>query len=312
MNIFSKFSNKAKEKSVSSNKMPEDINQYPLSSVKNADEFPLGVGDDGQPVVWDRGRSYSNHLLVVGSLGTGRTIAMRSIIKHASDFPERYVTYGVDLSRIEFMPYLKHPFNMEGVATTLDETLNLLQSIEEEMDQRAKAFEHKNIPNVKHDESYHHIIVMIEEVKDLFSLGEDPSTDKTKLKIIESIFNISNIGRVSGVSIVLTSRHQEIWNLIPGAIRLNFMSKLLTGSMSAEQIEKFDILDENVKLNSRSKGVGYYSPKGDAIEGLQLYYLPMNHTYKEQLPLITGGMAKKFIRKPMVQDKVKLSLTKEN
>lgn len=317
MSIFKSFLKTPKENSttnkvISNNAVPDGLINYP-SFMNSADEFPIGLGNDGKPVIWDRSHSYSSHLMIVGGVGSGRTIAMRNIIKHASEFPERYVTYGVDLSHIEFKPYLKYPFGMTGIATTIDETLNLFQGIEEEIKQRADFFERSNAMNIKDVEGYHHIIVMIDEAMDLFSYtgetGEENATlDQAKHEITKSILKISSLGRFAGVSIVLTSKHQEIWDLIPGAVKTNFIPKILMGLTSADQFEKFYIKSNDVILNSKNRNVGYFSTREDQVEEFQLYYLSMN-SFDEQISashgFVTGtGAGRKFIRKPMAQDEV--------
>lgn len=324
MSIFKNFIKKPKEDSthnvfIPNPVPPEGFINYP-SFVNSTDEFPLGLGNDKKPVVWDRSHSYSSHLMIVGGVGSSRTIAMRNIIKHASEFPERYVTYGVDLSRIEFTPYLKYPFGMAGIATTIDETLNLLQGIEEEIKQRTDHFERSNVMNIKDIEGYHHIIVMIDEAMDLFSLTGETDTEnatlnQAKKEIMESILKISSLGRFAGVSIVLTSKHQAVWDSIPGAIKVNFVSKIFMDSTSAEQFEKFYIKSDGVTLNNKNMSGGCFSAKQDQVEEFQLYYFPMKPIGEER-PLselfAVGRVDKKFIRKPMAQDKVTLSFMKES
>lgn len=301
MSIFDAFKRKAEKGSV-----PNGIIERPIFT-SSADKFPLGVGAGGE-VVWDKSISYANHLMIVGASENDKNIILRSIIKHGSEFPERYATYGIDLSNKELTSYLKYPSSLNGIATTIDETLDLLQGIEEEMKHRREFFKLSNIANIQDTQDYHHIIVVINEALEIFSLTDKTDEknldlNKTKLEIMSSIDNISSLGRNDGVSIVLSSNHQEICNLIPEIMMINFSSKVLMGAISSDQASKL-FLDKELNIKDTK---GYFFSPVNQGEEFQLY----NVTWKsfDDRPFSITGIpgGKKFLRQPMSQDRVELS-----
>lgn len=237
-------------------------------------EIPLGVLRDGSEFKWRI--SYSPHIFVYGSPGSGKSIIQRLILKHASSFKDKYDVYGVDLKKIEMSSYKKSGL-LKGLATDRQSAAELLSHLEEERKRRYKTIE---------DEAVHHytdlstkpkaVIVLVDEL--LYLTEEvDPSglsrievleEELNREKIIESLKNLSRLGRAAGVHLALFSQGlvdpklQDILNDRPTII--------VAGKTSKE--DSNELLGSELAFNTTGVPGRAVFMDGRTIEPFQSYY----------------------------------------
>lgn len=86
---------------------------------------PIGVSEDGRPVEWRPG-----NLLVSGYMGSGKSTAIRTLLRHFSRHAREFDTYLVDPRALEF-PRLADRPGVAGTALDLDAAGRLLAGLRE-------------------------------------------------------------------------------------------------------------------------------------------------------------------------------------
>lgn len=202
-------------------------------------KLPIALGRDvaGTPVVVNLEKM--PHLLISGATGTGKTIAINSIIMSLlySKTPKEVKFLLIDPKRVEFSHYNGLPHLIAPVIVDLDKTVSTLKWVVSEMERRYKILQetHKrdiDVYNQETKEQMPYLIVIIDELADLMALAAS--------EVEGQIVRIAQMARATGIHLVLATQRPSV-DVITGLIKANITSRIAFAV--ASQVDSRTILD---------------------------------------------------------------------
>jgi S-DNA-T family DNA segregation ATPase FtsK/SpoIIIE len=219
------------------------------------------------------------HLLVAGSTGQGKSVALNAIItsilykKHHSQV--KFVL--VDPKTVEFSPYekierhflAKLPNAGEAIITDTQQTINTIESLCVEMDARYYLLQDAAVRNIKlYNENFiaqkmnpqprqrylPYIVVVIDEYADLVM-----TADK---KIEMPIIRLAQKGRAAGIHLILATQRLKR-SIITKILKDNFQVRMALHVIS--NIDSRTILDCSGAEQLTGRGDMLFSSGGDPI-----------------------------------------------
>jgi len=211
------------------------------------------------------------HLLVAGSTGSGKSIALNSLLVsllyHASPTSLRLIL--IDPKMVEFSHFRGLPHLDGEVITETDQAIDRLNELTEMMDERYRFLNESNSRNIlefneleDNSNKLSHMVVVIDELADLLmqegSIIEDP------------IVRLAQKARAAGIHLIMATQRPTA-DIITGLIKTNVPGRLAFRVSSN--------VDSRVILNQ--KGAEALQGKGDglflnpAAKGLTRFQAPM-------------------------------------
>jgi hypothetical protein len=250
---------------------------YPFPDENPWNAFPLGVTASGEEAVWDV--SNFPHALVAGTTGSGKSVTQRTILLHALQSPQWRVVL-VDPKRVELSAYKNHP-NVLKFVTELEDSLALIEQLEQEMHNRYNLMEEEGVNNFQNLQDVPPaILLMVDETFQLLSPSgikseEGKAQDEMKARIGILLSSIARLGRASGLFQVLATQRPDA-KVLPGELKANLDARIAQGRM--------DTIPSNMTLDSDAatklppiKGRAVYRAGGDQQQEFQAYFLAPEH-----------------------------------
>ncbi|HEU4327197.1 MAG TPA: DNA translocase FtsK [Roseiflexaceae bacterium] len=224
-----------------------------LRDVIDSDEFdrskhklrmPLGEDVSGRSVVV--GMERMPHLLVAGSTGSGKSVAVNAFIcalllKHT---PEELKFIMVDPKMVELIVYNHIPHLLSPVVTELERVVPTLKWAVREMERRYKVFAKHGFRNIdsykqaaRHRadlEPMPYIVIIIDELADLMMMAPD--------EVETMICRLAQMARATGMHLIIATQRPSV-DVVTGLIKANFPSRIAFAVTS--QIDSRVILDTN-------------------------------------------------------------------
>jgi len=209
--------------------------------------FALGRDVVGEPVFADLGRM--PHLLIAGSTGTGKTIALNAIIISFlyKNTPDTLRLILIDPKRVEFTAYNHLPHLLCPVIYDADKTVNALSWLIQEMERRFDIFSEMGARNIysfnKKIEKNSRLkkegfskmpflVLIIDELADLMA---------ARAKDIEAgIVRLAQKARATGIHLILATQRPSV-EVITGLIKANIIARI--AFQVASQVDSRTILD---------------------------------------------------------------------
>ena len=247
-----------------------------LKSVKGG-PLQMVVGEDveGNYVIDDL--SKMPHLLVGGTTGSGKSIAINgmimSILMRATPAEVRFIM--IDPKRVEFTPYNGIPHLYVPVVTECKEAASALAWAVAEMESRLKDFANAGARNIsqynkkvqdglmKGDEPAEelpYIVIVIDELADLMmNVGKE---------VEASISRLAQLARAAGIHMIIATQRPST-NVVTGLIKANITCRIALNVASG--IDSRVILDTTGAESLIGKGDMLYSkpeyPKPVRLQG---------------------------------------------
>jgi len=239
----------------------------------------LGIGIDGEYVCEDL--SALPHLLLAGSTGSGKTVALNVILLSLiyKKAPEELNLVLIDPKMVEFSLYKGIPHLLGNVVTDMDEAVYVLEELIEEMENRYQKFQDVRVTKiseynleVKENKRMPHIAVFIDELGDLMlSHGK---------RVEDLLGRLSQKARAAGMHLVLATQRPTS-DIIKGLIKANVPARL--AFKVSNHVDSRVIID--------TKGAESMLGKGDC-----LLLTTENKSLKRiQSPLVTTDEIKKVV-----------------
>lgn len=209
-----------------------------FKGVKSSLTIPLGRDAAGAPIAVDLKKM--PHLLIAGSTGSGKSIAINTIIAGLlyQNAPQSLKLILVDPKRVEFTPYNDIPHLLAPVVTEPDKTVNTLKWAIIEMERRYKQLQEvgsRDITsyNEKHkDAPLPYIVIIIDELADLM---------QTSAKEVEgAIVRLAQMARAVGMHLVVATQRPSV-DVITGLIKANITTRVAFAV--ASQVDSRTIID---------------------------------------------------------------------
>lgn len=271
----------------------------------------LGRGLSGAAIFGDLAKM--PHLLVAGTTGSGKSVAIHSIINSLlyRNGPQDMRLILVDPKRVELTLYNKIPHLLTPVITDPKKTILALKWAIREMERRYEILQDNAVQNI---ESYHeniylkaqkkgkedvermpYIIVVIDELADIM---------QTYPRELESaIVRLAQMSRAVGIHLILSTQRPSV-NVITGLIKANIPARVALQVSS--QVDSRTILDQGGAEKLLGAGdMLYLSTSNPSPERLQSAFISedevkrvvnyLRQAYMDELPdtiELTGNIEK--------------------
>ncbi len=231
--------------------------QYRLSKKKLSIVFGLDVV--GNPVIADL--SKMPHLLIAGSTGSGKSVAINTIIASLlyNASPEEVRLLMVDPKRIELsgyegIPHLLHPVVVEPKLAS-----RALQWAVREMERRYRLLEEERVKNFDSynetaEEKLPYIVIIVDELADLMMVAsKDVET---------SIARLAQMARAAGMHLILATQRPSV-DVLTGLIKANFPTRI--SFKVASKVDSRTILDTSGAEHLLGAGDMLYLAPGSSL-----------------------------------------------
>jgi DNA segregation ATPase FtsK/SpoIIIE, S-DNA-T family len=228
--------------------------------LKSSSKLSLGLGMDvvGNPVVADLARM--PHLLIAGSTGSGKSVAINAIICSIllKATPEEVRLLMVDPKRIELSGYEDIPHLLHPVVVDPALAARALHWAVREMERRYQLME---VQRVKSFASYNEVaenklplvVIIIDELADLMMVCSRDVED--------AVARLAQMARAAGMHLILATQRPSV-DVLTGLIKANFPTRI--SFKVASKIDSRTILDTSGAEHLLGAGDMLYSPTGSA------------------------------------------------
>src|SRR5437868_2130478 len=237
-------------------------------------KLTLGLGKDinGRIAVADL--ATMPHLLIAGSTGTGKSVAINAFIMSIlyKATPDQVRLILVDPKRLELGNYEGVPHLFTPIITEPKLASNALRNAVREMERRLKLLAEKGVRNIdqynklfeedgtpslfgedSEERPIPYIVIIIDELADLMMLDA--------VNVEESVTRVAQMARVVGIHLVLATQRPSV-DVITGLIKANFPARI--SFRVATKVDSRTILDANGAEALLGRGDMLYLPAGSA------------------------------------------------
>jgi len=234
----------------------------------------LSLGKDLNGRIVTADLSAMPHLLIAGSTGTGKSVAINAMIMSMlyKATPEQVRLILVDPKRLELGVYEGVPHLYTPIITEPKVAANALRNAVREMERRLKLLAERSVRNI---EQYNrlfdretpslfdsgreaasplpNIVIIIDELADLMMLDQ--------LNVEAAITRLAQMARAVGIHLILATQRPSV-DVITGLIKANFPSRM--SFRVATKVDSRTILDANGAESLLGRGDMLYLPSGSA------------------------------------------------
>jgi DNA segregation ATPase FtsK/SpoIIIE, S-DNA-T family len=250
----------------------ENIEAQEFMGSKSKLTLAMGKDLNGRIVVADL--AGMPHLLIAGSTGTGKSVAINAMIMSIlyKSTPEQVRLVLVDPKRLELGVYEGVPHLYTPIITEPKLAANALRNAVREMEKRLKLLASKGVRNIdqynklfadeatlslfeegSEERPLPYIVIIIDELADLMMLDQN--------NVEESITRLAQMARAVGIHLVLATQRPSV-DVITGLIKANFPARV--SFRVATKVDSRTILDANGAEALLGRGDMLYLPSGSA------------------------------------------------
>jgi S-DNA-T family DNA segregation ATPase FtsK/SpoIIIE len=250
----------------------ENIEAQEFLSSKSKLTLSMGKDLNGRIVVADL--AGMPHLLIAGSTGTGKSVAINAMIMSIlyKATPDQVRLVLVDPKRLELGVYEGVPHLYTPIITEPKVAANVLRNAVREMERRLKLLAAKGVRNIDQynrlfeeegtpslfednpeEQPLPYIVIIIDELADLMMLDQS--------NVEESITRLAQMARAVGIHLVLATQRPSV-DVITGLIKANFPARV--SFRVATKVDSRTILDANGAEALLGRGDMLYLPSGSA------------------------------------------------
>jgi DNA segregation ATPase FtsK/SpoIIIE, S-DNA-T family len=249
----------------------ENIESQEFLGSKSKLTLAMGKDINGRLAVADLGGM--PHLLIAGSTGTGKSVAINAMIMSIlyKSTPDQVRLVLVDPKRLELGNYEGIPHLLTPIITEPKLAANALRNAVREMERRLKLLAAKGVRNIAGynalfddtpslfaDEASEegpipYIVIIIDELADLMMLDGS--------NVEESITRLAQMARAVGIHLVLATQRPSV-DVITGLIKANFPARV--SFRVATKVDSRTILDANGAESLLGRGDMLYLPSGSS------------------------------------------------
>ncbi len=250
----------------------ENIESSEFIGSKSKMTLALGKDINGRIVTAEL--SGMPHLLIAGSTGAGKSVAINAMIMSIlyKATPDQVRLILVDPKRLELGNYEGVPHLYTPIITEPKLAANALRNAVREMERRLKLLAEKGVRNIEQynrlfddaetpslfgdsgeERPIPYIVIIIDELADLMMLDSG--------NVEESITRLAQMARAVGIHLVLATQRPSV-DVITGLIKANFPARI--SFRVATKVDSRTILDANGAEALLGRGDMLYLPSGSA------------------------------------------------
>jgi len=237
-------------------------------------KLTLALGKDINGRIATAELSGMPHLLIAGSTGSGKSVAINAMIMSIlyKATPDQVRLILVDPKRLELGNYEGVPHLYTPIITEPKLAANALRNAVREMERRLKLLADKGVRNIDQynklfddadtpslfgdsgeEKPIPYIVIIIDELADLMMLDGG--------NVEESITRLAQMARAVGIHLVLATQRPSV-DVITGLIKANFPARI--SFRVATKVDSRTILDANGSEALLGRGDMLYLPSGSA------------------------------------------------
>jgi len=237
-------------------------------------KLTLALGKDINGRIVTAELSGMPHLLIAGSTGAGKSVAINAMIMSIlyKATPDQVRLILVDPKRLELGNYEGVPHLFTPIITEPKLAANALRNAVREMERRLKLLAEKGSRNIEQynrlfddgdtpslfgdsgeERPIPYIVIIIDELADLMMLDAG--------NVEESITRLAQMARAVGIHLVLATQRPSV-DVITGLIKANFPARI--SFRVATKVDSRTILDANGAEALLGRGDMLYLPSGSA------------------------------------------------
>ena len=239
-------------------------------------KLTLALGKDINGRIVTAELSGMPHLLIAGSTGSGKSVAINAMIMSIlyKATPDQVRLILVDPKRLELGNYEGVPHLYTPIITEPKLAANALRNAVREMERRLKLLADKGVRNIdqynklfddaetpslfgnsgsEEERPIPYIVIIIDELADLMMLDGG--------NVEESITRLAQMARAVGIHLVLATQRPSV-DVITGLIKANFPARI--SFRVATKVDSRTILDANGSEALLGRGDMLYLPSGSA------------------------------------------------
>ena len=237
-------------------------------------KLTLALGKDINGRIVTAEMSGMPHLLIAGSTGSGKSVAINAMIMSIlyKATPDQVRLILVDPKRLELGNYEGVPHLYTPIITEPKLAANALRNAVREMERRLKLLADKGVRNIDQynrlfddaetpslfgdsgeERPIPYIVIIIDELADLMMLDGG--------NVEESITRLAQMARAVGIHLVLATQRPSV-DVITGLIKANFPARI--SFRVATKVDSRTILDANGAEALLGRGDMLYLPSGSA------------------------------------------------
>lgn len=198
------------------------------------------LGKDVSGKAWVADLAKMPHLLIAGSTGSGKSVAINSLLIGLvyQNSPDDLKLVLVDPKKVELSMYNDIPYLLTPVITDVKKTVNALKWVVSEMERRYQVLSNRGKRNIaaynaaNAADTLPYIVFIIDELADLMSVAAG--------EVEAAIVRLAQMSRAVGIHLVLATQRPSV-NVLTGLIKANVPSRIAFSVPS--QIDSRTILD---------------------------------------------------------------------
>ncbi len=239
--------------------------------LKSHSRLTLALGKDiyGRPVVSDLKRM--PHLLVAGTTGSGKSVAISSMIMSIlfKAAPKEVKMLMIDPKLLELSTYDGIPHLVTPVVTNPKEATQALRKMVFEMERRYRLIAERGARNIENynrqisgEEQLPYIVIIIDELADLMFTASK--------EVEDSIVRLAQMARASGIHLIVATQRPSV-DVITGIIKANFPTRI--AFQVSSKVDSRTILDTHGAEQLIGKGDMLLMPPGARLLRLHSAYV---------------------------------------
>lgn len=225
-------------KSVATVRLRELFDTEDFQQHSSALAYVLGRDVAGKAIMEDL--SKMPHLLIAGSTGSGKSVAMNVILSSflMRNTPADVKFIIIDPKRVEMSLYNEIPHLITPVITDHQKAVNALRWTVAEMDRRYQLLSEARKRNIGEynevtPEKMHYLVVIVDELADLMTVARND--------VEATIVRLAQMARAVGIHLILATQRPSV-DIITGLIKANITSRMAFAV--ASQVDSRTILDQ--------------------------------------------------------------------
>lgn len=279
-------------------------------------EVPLGRDISGKVQTADLTKM--PHLLIAGSTGSGKSVAINGIITSIlmRAKPHEVKLMMIDPKMVELNVYNGIPHLLTPVVTNPRKAAQALQKVVQEMEERYEKFAATGVRNISGfnefiqqrnlEEGAKHptlpfIVVIVDELADLMMVASN--------EVEDAIIRLAQMARAAGIHMILATQRPSV-DVITGIIKANVPSRMAFAVSSGT--DSRTIIDSNGAEKLLGRGDMLFLPMGEnkpiRVQGAFI----SDHEVERIVSFVTDQQEAHYEEKMMPTDEVETQASSEN
>ena len=219
-----------------------------------------------------------NGNVLTHNTGGGKSVLQRLCVFHCIAASKDIKFLGIDLKRVELSPYTIFSDTVLGIATTLEDAVEILKFGNDQMMSRYDQMQKAGVNNFA-DLPNHGpaLLIMVDECGQLLDMSGGKGSDEAKKEMelkgqAQSIIgSIARLGRAAGVHLLIATQRPDA-KLVPGELKENLMFRAGCGHLTSTASSMLFDDGTGTQTPAAPKGRAAVMNVGQKPQRIQVYF----------------------------------------